>query len=438
MIESTVAFLLSDMRDDRLYPLTKDLCSQAIPFGGKYRLVDFPISNCLNNGLWRIFVLTQYNSFTLHQHIKRTYRFDSFSSGYVDILAAEQNTNSDSWYEGTADAVRKVFRYPKVYDAEYVLILTGQQLHKMDFRSLLSAHKQSGSALTVAGTPAPATQAADRGILKTNGYAQLADYFEKPFGSVAYGNPGLPSDAFQEMNGHGGEYLTPMGVYVFNRDTLAKLLHDHPLAMDFEKDIIPIAIKNGMNVNCYEYSGYFAQIRNIRSYHEVSMELASAAPGLDIYDQDMSVYSEKQSLPAPKVLGTIVQSSIISEGSLIEAQMVDQSIIGRRTRIGKAAWIMNSIVMGDDYYPSTGRNQGNGTNPKEPLSIGNHCVIENAIIGKNCRIGDHVRIIGGDDLEDREEEDYSVVDGIVVVHNGVTIPDRSTIGLPEISFSNAI
>ncbi len=443
MIESTVAFISGGMRDGRLYPLTKYRCSHAVPLGGKYRLVDVPVSNCLNSGLWRIFVLSQYNSFSLNQHIKSTYRFDSFSNGYVDILAAEQTLHSNSWFEGTADAIRKVFRYPKIYDSEYILILTGEHLYEMDFRPLLSAHKESGSAITIASVPVTKEEATGLGIMKTDKRNRIIDFIEKPSASEA---DDWKSEVPPQMKEQGREYQASMGIYVFNRDQLSELLNDYPRAMDFGNDIIPLAIGSGMKVDRFSHTGYWAEIGSIRSYHEVSMDLTSPSPGLDLYDQHRNFYTEKYCLPAPKILGTIIQRSIIGEGSYVEARQIDHSIIGRRSRIGKAATITNSVIMGDDFFATNGRTNGrtNGQGNQEgkvrsaSFSIGNHCAIENAIIDKNCRIGDHVRIRGGADLEDQEQEDYSVVDGIVVIHKGSIIPDHSTIGIPDHALSRAI
>ncbi len=424
MIKSTTAFILAGATDTRLHPLTKERCKLAVPFGGKYRLVDIPISNCLHSGLWKIFVLTQFNSFSLNQHIKNTYRFDEFSHGYVDILAAEQTMTSGTLFKGTADAVRQAYRNPELYESQHILILSGEQLYQMDYRKLLSAHKQTKATVTIAITPVTREMGARFGIIKTDDQGYVIDFIEKlPTDEVDKWKSKVP----REMKEQGKEYLASIGIYVFDYDELARLLNDHPEALSFERDIIPMAVGSGAKVTSFPFTGYWSDLGTIRSFYEDNLGLTAPLPRIDLHNPRKTLFSSCDHLPPAKISGTTLERSIILEGCVIEAGRIVHSVIGCRSRIGEASTITNSIIMGSDHNPSIDRQTRFANSHFSPIGIGSSCTIENAIIDKNCRIGDNVRISGGDHLENQENEYYSIVDGIIVIPRGSIIPDNTTI-----------
>ncbi len=432
---STKALILGGGAGTRLHPLTRYRSKPAVPVAGKYRLVDIPISNCLHSDIREIFVLTQFNSASLNQHIKNTYRFDGFYHGYVDILAAQQTPGSSSWYQGTADAIRQVYGLPKLraYDSEHDLILSGDHLYQMDYRQLLTKHRDSGATLTMATMPVTREDARGFGIMKTNERGYITDFIEKP-SAADVGN--WKSDVPPVMKAQGKEYLASMGVYVFDRRALVGLLNDHPEAHDFGRDIIPLAIKAGVKISSFPFTGYWADIGSIPSYYQANLELTDPEPRFAIDSLKNGFFTEKNCLPAPKILNTMVDRSIIAEGCIIHAERIERSIIGRLSHIGQDTVITNSIIMGNDYLASVAQlDQHRGSHADQdldptspPVTIGSGCRIEKAIIDKNCRIGDHVTITGGDHLEDVETRNYSVVDGIVVIPRDANIPDGSVIG----------
>jgi len=416
---SVLSIILGGGQGSRLYPLTADRSKPAVPIAGKYRLVDIPISNCINSDIKRIYVLTQFNSASLNKHIKNTYHFSFFSEAFVDVLAAEQTMQSDKWFQGTADAVRQSMHHFLQNDFEYALILSGDQLYNMNLEDMIQKHKDSNAEISIATYPVNAQDATGFGILKTNEENTITSFIEKPDPELL---PDWTSDVSEEMKSEGRNYLASMGIYIFNRDLLVKLM-DNPDTIDFGKEIIPQSIHDHKTVS-YQYEGYWTDIGTIQSFFEANLGLTDDIPKFNLYDENR-IYTRSRILPTSKVSGTILIKAVISDGCIIQADKIEKSVIGVRSRIGKDTIITNTYMMGNDKYESL---KDMATNSIENLlGIGDRCHINNCILDKNCRIGDDVRIIGGPHLKDTETENYVIKDGIVVVKKGATIAKGTTI-----------
>ena len=423
MRHSVIAFILGGGRGTRLHPLTADRSKPAVPIGGKYRLVDIPISNCLNSDLRRIFVLTQFNSASLNRHIKNTYNFDVFNSGFVDILAAEQTPRSHNWFQGTADAVRQSFHHLDNHFYDYLLILSGDQLYQMDFSEMLKMHKEKESDISVATIPVNGEQATGFGIMKNNNEGMITDFIEKPDPEEV---PNWKSEVPDELVEQGRQYLASMGIYIFNRSTINQLFEDNPEATDFGKEIIPKAIEQNLKVSSYQYDGYWTDIGTIKSFFEANLELTDPLPQFNLYDRDQMIYTRPRLLPASKLSGSTLDRTVVAEGCIIEASRIEHAVVGIRSRIGKGSTIENSIIMGNDYYPS--KTELYGSDSDQPMmGIGHRCFISNCIVDKNVRIGNDVRIVGGEHLQDGDYGFYHVVDGVVIIPKGVTLKDGTSI-----------
>ncbi len=421
--ESTIAIILGGGRGTRLQPLTSHRSKPAVPIAGKYRLVDIPISNCLNSWIRKIFVLTQFNSASLNRHIKNTYTFDLFSHGFVDILAAEQTPKSTNWFQGTADAVRQSLHHLANYEYEHVLILSGDQLYQMDYRKLLAVHEEEGADVTVATIPVGPDEATGFGIMKTNEDGDIESFVEKPDSDEL---SKWASETSDKMKKQGRVYLASMGIYVFNKDNLIRLFDENPEATDFGKEIIPKAIEEGSKVCSYSFDGYWTDIGTIGSFFEANLELAETVPDFNLYDNDQIIYTRARYLPASKLTGTNLERVLIAEGCIIEASRIERSVIGIRSRIGKGTTIESSIVMGNDHF-STSDDIQHKADDRPLMGIGERCYLSRTIIDKNVRIGDDVKIVGGTHLEDGTYDKYSVVDGIVIIEKGTVIPDGYSI-----------
>ena len=418
--KETVSVILGGGAGSRLSPLTASRSKPAVPIAGKYRLVDIPISNCINSNLNRIFVLTQFNSASLNQHIKNTYHFSAFSSGFVDILAAEQTPDNPGWFQGTADAVRQSLRHLDKMDFEYVLILSGDQLYQMDFSKMIDAHKHSGAALTIATIPVAEREAPEFGILKSNNESVITSFIEKPKKELL---PNWVSDTGAAMQDQGRHYLASMGIYVFNKEILYKLLNEvHSEATDFGKEIIPDSIAH-YKVLSYQYDGYWTDIGNIYSFFEANIALTEAIPPFNLFDSAQTIYTRPRMLPPAKISGTMIDRAIIAEGSIIHAASISQSVIGIRSRIGKDTIVKNVYIMGCDYYETIDQINEKTQAGKPILGIGERCVIEDAIVDKNCSIGNDVVIKGGAHLEKTDHPLYTIKDNIVVIKKGAVIPN---------------
>jgi len=421
MINNKVlGIILGGGQGSRLYPLTKDRSKPAVPIAGKYRLVDIPISNCINSDIKRMYVLTQFNSASLNKHITNTYHFSFFSSAFVDVLAAEQTIHSDKWFQGTADAVRQSMHHFLQNDFEYALILSGDQLYQMDFNDMIKKHEESGAEISIATYPVNAKDATSFGLLKTNEENIITSFIEKPGAELL---PDWTSDVGAEMKAKGRDYLASMGIYIFNRDLLVKLM-DNPDTNDFGKEIIPQAIENHKTLS-YQYEGYWEDIGNIDSFFEANLGLTDDMPDFDLYSEK-GIYTRARILPTSKISGTILDKAVIADGCLINAEKIEKSVIGIRSRIGKNSLISNTYMMGNDFYETL--EQVEKDNIEIMMGIGNRCYIHNCIVDKNCRIGDDVRINGGKHIEDIETDNYMVKDGIVVIKKDATIPKGTFIG----------
>lgn len=419
--DKVLGIILGGGQGSRLYPLTKDRSKPAVPIAGKYRLVDIPISNCINSEIKRMYVLTQFNSASLNKHIKNTYHFSFFSSAFVDVLAAEQTIHSDQWFQGTADAVRQSMHHFLRNDFEYALILSGDQLYQMDFNHMIKKHEESGAEITIATYPVNAKDATSFGILKTNEENIITSFIEKPAADLL---PNWTSEVGDEMKAQGRDYLASMGIYIFNRNLLKELM-ENPDTNDFGKEIIPQAIKNHKTLS-YQYEGYWTDIGNIDSFFEANLGLTDDVPKFNLYDNNKGIYTRARILPTSKISGSVLNKAIIGDGSIVHAEKIEKSVIGIRSRIGKNTLISNTYMMGNDYYESLEFVEKN--NVEIMMGIGDRCYVHNCIIDKNCRIGDDVRINGGKHLENTETETYVVRDGIVVIKKGATIPKGTNIG----------
>lgn len=413
--DKVLNIILGGGQGSRLYPLTEKRSKPAVPIAGKYRLVDIPISNCINCGLKRMYVLTQFNSASLNKHIKNTYHFSFFSEAFVDILAAEQTMTSGDWFQGTADAVRQSMHHFLNHDFEYILILSGDQLYQMDFNEMIKKHIESNADISIATQPVTSKEAPSFGILKSNVDQEITSFIEKPSLDKL---PGWESEVTPEMKSKGREYLASMGIYIFNRDLLIELMND-PSTVDFGKEIIPNSI-NKRKVVSYQYPGYWTDIGNIDSFFEANLGLTDDMPEFNLYDKEMRIYTRARMLPTSKITGSTLKNTVIAEGCIIHAEKIERSIIGIRSRIGKSSVVTNTYMMGSDYYETLEEVE----NKKIDIfmGIGENCIINNAIIDKNCRIGDGVEINGGHHLENQETDNYIVKDGIVVIKKEAVIP----------------
>ena len=418
--KSVVAVILGGGAGSRLYPLTASRSKPAVPIAGKYRLVDIPISNCINSHINRMFVLTQFNSASLNKHIKNTYHFSAFSTGFVDILAAEQTPDNPGWFQGTADAVRQSLRHISNLEFEYILILSGDQLYQMDFSDMLNNHIKNEADISIATIPVDERDAPEFGILKSNEAGMITSFIEKPKKEIL---PDWVSDTGTEMQQKGKHYLASMGIYIFSKQVLYKLLNEvHPTATDFGKEIIPNSIVS-FKVASYQYEGYWTDIGNIHSFFEANLSLTDDIPPFNLFDNNKTVYSRARMLPPAKISGTTLEKTVIAEGSIINASRIEQSVVGIRSRIGHGTTVVNTYIMGNDYYETIEEMEVNTKKGLPMIGIGERCYIKDAIIDKNCRIGNDVRINGGKHLANTDHSLYSVKDGIIVVKKTAVLPD---------------
>ncbi len=420
LASSVVAVILGGGAGSRLSPLTSSRSKPAVPIAGKYRLVDIPISNCINSNINRMFVLTQFNSASLNKHIKNTYHFSAFSTGFVDILAAEQTPDNPGWFQGTADAVRQSLRHIENFEFDYILILSGDQLYQMDFAEMIAMHKSKGAAITIATIPVGDRDAPEFGILKTNEEHYITSFIEKPNKDLL---PEWVSDTGAEMQKQGRNYLASMGIYIFNKAVLDQLLYEqNPKATDFGKEIIPESIINNKVIS-FQYDGYWTDIGNIYSFYEANLALTDDIPPFNLFDNNKTVYSRARMLPPAKISGTTLEKTIIAEGSIINASRIEQSVVGIRSRIGRGTTVVSTYIMGNDYYETISEMDSNVSKGLPKIGIGERCYIKDAIIDKNCRIGNDVRIVGGKHLANTDHPLYAVKDGIVVVKKTAILPD---------------
>jgi len=421
-----IALILGGGAGTRLYPLTENRSKPAVPLAGKYRLIDIPVSNCLNSDVRKIYVLTQFNSASLNRHIKLTYHIDHFSDGFVDILAAEQTRGNNDWFQGTADAVRQTMKHLDNHDDEHVLILSGDQLYQMDYKQLLADHKTKGADISIATIPVDAKDATSFGIMKVDDKGMIENFIEKPNSDLL---PDWTSPVAEQYQAKGKNYLASMGIYLFNKSVLQKLFLDNLTANDFGKEIIPTSITSDYKVASYSFGGYWEDIGTVSSFLEANLELTENIPAFNFFSSKNKVFTRARMLPPSKVRKSMIDKAIIGEGAIIHNATIERSVIGIRSRIEQNTMIKNSIVMGiDKYQPLTEIAVLKEIDKKPHLGIGENCHIENTIIDMNCAIGNNVTIRGGNNLEDVEEDAYCIRDGIVVLKKGAVVLDNTVIG----------
>ena len=421
--ERVIAIVLGGGKGTRLYPLTMDRAKPAVPFAGKYRLVDIPISNCINSNFKQIYILTQFNSASLHNHIANTYIFDTFSNGFVEILAAEQTNQTDTWYQGTADAVRKNLRHFRDQNADYYIILSGDQLYRMDLQEMLNRHINTGAELTIAAKPISREQATGLGIMGVDEKGIINKFYEKPAPDLDISEYKV-GDAFMQESlgvkvGPENEYLASMGIYIFNSKTMEEVLNNDKT--DFGKEIIPDVIKQ-RKVACFLFDGFWEDIGTIKAFYDTNLDLASINPKFNFYDEQMPIYTHRRHLPATKVNFCNISNSLTSEGSIITNAYIVNSIIGVRTIIESGASLDGVYCMGASFYETEEEKKENAKRGIPNVGIGKATIIRRAIIDQNARIGDGCRI-GIDDIP-RKEGDfamYSIHDGIIVINKNAVI-----------------
>jgi glucose-1-phosphate adenylyltransferase len=424
-MRDVLTLVLGGGRGTRLYPLTQVRSKPAVPIGGKYRLIDIPISNCINSGLNRIYVLTQFNSVSLHRHIRATYTFDAFDRGFVEILAAQQTNDNMSWYQGTADAVRQNLLHIEDAGARYVLVLSGDQLYRMNFQAMIAAHERSGADVSICAVPVYSEAASSLGIMRLDETGRVIGFLEKPQTAeeldIVRTDPqwidahGIPS--------HGRDCLANMGIYLFNRDALIDVLRKTEYK-DFGREIFPTAIRT-RHVQVYLFDGYWEDIGTIKSFYEANLGLTRPDAPFVLNSADAPIYSRARFLPPSRVDGATVHSSLLADGCMIdEGAIIENSIVGLRCIIGRDVVIRNSILMGNDFYQMPCDCAQSAANGQPALGIGPRTHIEGAIVDKNCCIGSDVRIVNSKGVVDSEETEFGMVrDGVIVIPKSTTLPD---------------
>ena len=416
-MKRTLAVILGGGRGARLQPLTKLRAKPAVPIAGKFRLIDIPISNCINSGIKFIYLLTQFNSVSLHRHINQTYKFDSFTRGFIEILAAQQTLSSDQWYQGTADAVRQQFPHLRAQNMDDILILAGDHLYQMDYSIFLDYHGETGADVTVAVKPVAGKDASSFGILKTDNNDTIVNFFEKP-----------PQDSLDGLESDTGEpdkpYMASMGIYVFKRGMLVRLLTGEK-GDDFGKHIIPYAIRN-VNVKAYKFHGFWEDVGTIKAFFDANIALTEPIPSFDFYRQDKPIYTRARYLPASKLDGCQVKHSIICEGGIMENCVIERSLIGIRSKIGSGVHLKKVIMLGADIYQTLDEIKEDKAAGSPIVGIGENTIIENAIIDKNARIGENVRLINENKVNEGVYDNFEVNDGIIVVYKNAIIKSGTT------------
>jgi len=425
---NVLSVIMGGGQGTRLFPLTKERSKPAVPLAGKYRLVDIPISNCINSELKRIYLLTQFNSASLHRHISHSYRFDYFGGGFIEILAAEQTPADTSWYQGTADAVRKNKIHFQTHDWDYLLILSGDQLYRMDFSLILEQHKQTGADITIATIPVRRSEAASLGIMQVDSTRRITRFVEKPHEPAVQDSLRLDPawyDQLEIKNPAGDDlFLASMGIYVFNRGVIFKLLEN--TLTDFGKHIIPQAIKD-LRVFSYVYQGYWEDIGTIRSFFEANLEATSELPRFNFFDMSAPIFSRPRFLPGSKINGAQIDHAVISDGCIINHAVITHSIVGLRSIVGAGTFLNRTILLGSDYYEEEDSIKKHEKAGEPPIGIGTNCRIENAIVDKNARIGNNVVISPAGKPEKFDHPLFYIRDGIVIIPKGGVIPHGTVI-----------
>ncbi len=411
-MREVLCLVLGGGRGTRLYPLTKDRSKPAVPFAGKYRLIDVPISNSLNSGCNHIYVLTQFNSESLNKHITRTYKLDAFSQGFVEIMAAEQSMENTNWFQGSADAVRRCLKHFNYPGTKYILVLSGDQLYTMDFTGLLDFHKEKKADITIACNPVPGPEVQEFGIMCVDANSRIVNFVEKPRDEAAVNGMCI-------RRGRESFYLASMGIYLFNRETLRDMLLNNQKT-DFGKEVIPDSIPC-TRTYAYVHNGYWKDIGTIKSFYDENMRFTESSPPLDLFDEQWQIFTRPRHLPPAKIEDCRLQGVVIGDGSCLRRCEISRSVIGLRSQIGEGADICDSIVMGNDFYQSLEAIKADRAAGIPVLGIGKGSIIKRAIIDKNVRIGEQVRIVNEKQLDSYDSDTYCIKNGIVIIPKNVTI-----------------
>ena len=431
-MKRVLAIILGGGKGSRLYPLTKMRAKPAVPLAGKYRLIDIPISNCINSDISKMYVLTQFNSASLNRHIAQTYNLSGpFGQGFVEVLAAQQTPETPSWFEGTADAVRKYQWLFQEWDVDEYLILSGDQLYRMDYSLFVEQHRKTGADLTVAALPVDSAQAEAFGLMRTDQSGNIKEFREKPTGdslkamAVDTSRFGLEANEAKEK-----PYLASMGIYVFSRSTLFDLLNKFPSYTDFGKEIIPEALGRGDKLKSYVFNDYWEDIGTIGAFFESNLALTQQpTPPFSFYDEKFPIYTRPRYLPPSKIVDTQITDSIVSEGSILKSCSIHHCVLGVRSRIESDVVLNETLVMGSDFYESYEERIALRNGGGIPLGVGQGTTVKRAILDKNARIGDNVTIVNKDNVEeaDRADQGFYIRNGIVVIVKNATIPDGTII-----------
>jgi glucose-1-phosphate adenylyltransferase len=428
-MDKVLSLVLGGGRGTRLYPLTKHRSEPAVPVAGKYRLIDVPISNCLNSGLNRVYVLTQFLSVSLHRHIASTYKFDPFGGGFVEVLAAQQTNEAADWYQGTADAVRQNLRYLHEENVRDVLVLYGDQLYRMDFRLLVRVHRESRADATLAVLPVAAADAGRFGIVRADDAMRVTDLVEKPGRPEQLDALRTPADWLRRrgLGGDGREWLANMGIYLFRTEALDRMLSERPGATDLVTELCAPSLGR-RDVRAYLFTGYWRDVGSIRAYHAASLELTGDDPPFDFVSPEGVIYTHMRDLPASRISGAVLEHCLVSDGCLVEpGARLHRSVIGVRTRIGQDAVLRDTVVNGTNRFelgPQRAASRARGL-PEQGVGAGS--VIEGAILDRNCRIGRNVRIRALPDRPDADGPFHAVREGIVVIPKGAVVPDGTVL-----------
>ena len=423
---NVLSVIMGGGQGTRLFPLTKERAKPAVPLAGKYRLVDIPISNCINSGLRRIYLLTQFNSASLHRHIAQSYKFDHFTGGFVEILAAEQTFTDTSWYQGTADAVRKNKIHFQNHDWDYLLILSGDQLYRMNFRTIIDQHAETGADITVATIPVNRAQVPGLGIMQMDADKRVTRFVEKTPDPAVQDSLRLDPSWYAKLGiqGEGELFLASMGIYVFSRDVIFRLLEN--TLTDFGKHIIPQAI-NDLKVYASVFQGYWEDIGTIRAFFEANLDLTNELPRFNFFDMSAPIFTRPRFLPGSKTNGAAIDHAVISDGCIINRATISHSIVGLRCIVGAGTTLHRTILLGSDYYESNESIVEHERTGKPRIGIGANCRIENTIVDKNARIGDNVTISPAGKPDKVDHPLYYIRDGIVIIPKGGVIPHGTMI-----------
>lgn len=429
MQRSVLSLILGGGQGARLFPLTQLRAKPAVPVAGKYRLIDIPISNCINSGINRIYVLTQFMSVSLHRHIAHTYKFDMFNHGFVEVLAAQQTMEGSRWYQGTADAVRQNVRQIEEDPCSDVLILSGDQLYRMNYSELQKTHVESDADITIAVLPVPESHVAGFGILQMDEKARVKSFVEKPRVVEKEHEAFFTPAEWIEARGikcEGRHYLASMGIYLFKREVLLDLLND-PQATDFGRDVFQKHYQK-LNVSAHLFDGYWEDLGTIKSYHQSALDLARDKPAFEFYHPDGPIYTRMRFLPAARIAGATIKDSLISDGCVVHSgTTISQSLLGIRSRLGERCRIIESVIIGADRFETDAERDQNRANRVPNMNVGSDCHIERAILDKDCRLGNNVTINYRGKEPNVDGDCFFIRDGIVVIPKGMVVPDGKVI-----------